>query len=464
MGALMIGFIAPATAQVDNKATIDAISKVIIANPASAKDEVKKVYKKNKKNPEVLTGIGRAYLDAKDVADAEYYGQLAIKVDKHYGPGYVLLGDVEVAKDNGGAASAWFEQATMMDPKNVDGYRRYAQVNSKVSPSASVAKLEELRKNVPDYPVDIISAEIYDKAGNISKAIEYYKKVDLNKMEDYQLASFATDYYLKGEFQKSLEISQFGNKKFPRYAGLNRLTFYNETDLKHYPEAIKAAEALFANSDKLKTSENDYLYYGHAYMGVKDYDNAIKMFEKTIEANPENDAAKSDALKNISAAYQEKGDFAKATETYDKYLKSLKQITALDYNTLANMYMDQAEKATGQAQVDAYMKADAVFADMVEKFPSAADFATYQRAHIGYNLDPETKTGAAKPHYEKLIEIIKGHATKGDHDDSRLVEAYRYLGYYYLLKDDKATADTYWNKVLEIEPDNATAKQALGIK
>ena len=169
-------------------------------------------------------------------------------------------------------------------------------------------------------------------------------------------------------------------------------------------------------------------------------------------------------MKNIATAYSELGDIDKAADTFDQYLKSLKTINATDYNELARMWMDQAEKSTGPAQKDAYAKADAVYADMAEKFPSAADFATYNRAHIGFALDPETKLGTAKPHYEKLIEIIKGHTEKGDYDDNRLVEAYQYLGYFYTLKKDAAKANTYWNAILEIDPENATAKAALGKK
>ena len=93
-----------------------------------------------------------------------------------------------------------------------------------------------------------------------------------------------------------------------------------------------------------------------------------------------------------------------------------------------------------------------------------ADYATYQRAHIGYKLDPETKTGAAKPHYEKLIELIKAKSAPEDSDKARLGEAYRYLGYYYLLQNDKEKADSYWKLVLEIDPNNETAKQALGVE
>ena len=77
---------------------------------------------------------------------------------------------------------------------------------------------------------------------------------------------------------------------------------------------------------------------------------------------------------------------------------------------------------------------------------------------------PETKEGLAKPFYEAIVHSLAGKSDRDRADNARLSEAYRYLGYYYLLKDDKVTADGYWNKVLEIDPNNATAKQALGIQ
>ena len=464
IGAFMMGFAVPTIAQNDDKATIDQVNKIIKAKAPDAANQIKEIYKKNKKNPAVLTAIGRAYLDVKDTANASKYVQFAMEKSKQYGPAYILAGDIEVIKDNGGAASAWYEQAIYFDPKNPEGYRKYAQINSKTSPSASVAKLEELRRQRPDYPVDVISAQIYDKAGNIKKAIEYYAKVDKNQMEDADLVSYSLDHFLLGEFDKSLELAQFGNQKFPRNPALNRLSFFNLTNLKRYSEALTYADKLFNQSDSTKITESDYLYYGYAYLGNKEYQKAIDMFNQSLANNDGNANDKSDALKNIATAYSELGDIDKAADTFDQYLKSLKTINATDYNELARMWMDQAEKSTGPAQKDAYAKADAVYADMAEKFPSAADFATYNRAHIGFALDPETKLGTAKPHYEKLIEIIKGHTEKGDYDDNRLVEAYQYLGYFYTLKKDAAKANTYWNAILEIDPENATAKAALGKK
>ena len=109
-------------------------------------------------------------------------------------------------------------------------------------------------------------------------------------------------------------------------------------------------------------------------------------------------------------------------------------------------------------------KADEIYAQLGEKFPANIDFANFMRARINSNLDPETKEGLAKPFYEAIVTSLADKADRDRADTARLMEAYRYLGYYYLVKNDKATADGYWNKLLAIDPNNETAKQALGIK
>ena len=338
-------------------------------------------------------------------------------------------------------------------------------MNSKANPSAAVAKLEEMKKQIPDYPIALISAEIFSKSGELDKAIQYYTQVDKSQMEDYQLVDFALSYFLKGEFEKSLEISQFGNNKFPRNPALNRISFFDLTNLKRYDEALQYAHKLFNESDETKITESDYLYYGYAHLGKGNYDDAIAMFQKSIENNKDNEADKNDAMKNIAEAYKKKGDYTNAISTYEKYLDNLKQKTANDINILATMYMSEAADSTiaEDKKKIYYAKADSIYGEMATNMPSVADYATLQRAHIGYALDPETKTGLAKPHYEKLIELINAKPTKDETDNERLIESYRYMGYYFLLKKDKANSVMYWNKILEIDPENAMAKQALGL-
>ena len=68
MGALLLGA-APAMAQNDNKAIIDNVTKIIASKAPDTQSKVKEIFKANKKNPEVLVGIGQAYLNVKDTAN-----------------------------------------------------------------------------------------------------------------------------------------------------------------------------------------------------------------------------------------------------------------------------------------------------------------------------------------------------------------------------------------------------------
>ena len=159
IGAMMIGFNAPSMAQEDHKSAIEQLTKVIKSDAADKDVQIKNLFKDYKKDADVMVAMGRAYLDIQDLENAQKYADMAIKRNKNCGDAYVLSGDIQVLKDNGGGASALFEQAIYFDPKNPNGYRRYAQVNSKANPDAAVAKLEELKKQLPDYPPGLISAE-----------------------------------------------------------------------------------------------------------------------------------------------------------------------------------------------------------------------------------------------------------------------------------------------------------------
>ena len=74
-GALMLGISAQVMAQ-DIKSKIESISKIIVSNNGvgpAVKDAVKLYVKENKKDAVALAGLGRAYLDIKDQANALKY-------------------------------------------------------------------------------------------------------------------------------------------------------------------------------------------------------------------------------------------------------------------------------------------------------------------------------------------------------------------------------------------------------
>lgn len=461
-GAFLIGMSAQALAQ-DIKSQIDAISKVIVANkdnPKAAEDQVKEFYKEYKKDPEALAGLGRAYLDIKDTVNATKYAELAIKQGKNNAAGYILFGDIEVAKNDGGAAASWYKQATVLDPKNPQGYIKYANIYRVSSPATAAEMLEKLRVVMPEYPVDAEAAHFFYGARKYDKAVEYYDKVtDRSKLSRDQLREYALAGYFNGNNDKSIEVSSYGNKLYPRDAVLNRMTFYNSLAKKDYATAVKFADALFTASDSAKIISRDYTMCGHAFMGLKDYEKAIDMFKKSLEAEES-----SDVHKLLSDAYSEAGDVQNAIAEYNAYVSKKENPTASDYMALATIYTNEASKATDvAAKEEAFRKADEVYAQVIEKFPDYKAYGTYMRANINGNLDPDFTKGLSEPYYKELVEIVNARTTKGSNDMGYLKAAYYNLGAISYTRGDKDSGDDYMRKLLEVDPDNATAKQMLGI-
>ena len=463
IGAMMTVISAPVMAQ-DATSAVEQATQ-IIKSQAADKDrdkQVTAVFKTVKKDAKAVAGIGRAYLDAKDFDNADKYADLAIKANKNCAAGYVLKGDICVMKDDGGAASGWFENAITLDPQDPEGYRRYAQINAKADPEGSIEKLEKLRTIDPSYPVDLVAAEIMSKTNNTDRAIEYYSKASLNQMENYQLAEYSMLLFLKQKYDESLKVSSFGNNKFPRYGSLNRLTLFNNVNLEKYEDAIKYGDRLFNASDDVKYSALDYINYGTALQKLKKNDEAIAMFEKVVNNRTFEMTQRVSVYKNLSDVYKSMGDYTKALEFYEKYVKGQPQMTANIKNGLAQLYRTMAidEKTAPEQKQELVAKADKVFEEIAKEFPTFEQSVTAQRAKLPFILDPEDKAGAAKPHYDKLIEIINGLDSKDASDLSQLKQALSYnIVYFVKVNEDIAKAKEYAAKLLEIDPENPMAKQ-----
>ena len=464
-GALMLSISAQSMAQ-DVKSQIDAVSKVIIANQGNLKAQqaaAKDFVKLYKKNPEALAGLGRAFLDAKDQTSALKYADMAVKANKNNAAGYLLKGDIAAMNDDGGEAAMWYQTATQLDPQNPTGYIKYARVYQKVDAAGAEEMLRKLTTIDPSYPVDAEIAHMYYANNKFSKALENYQKVALDKMDDSKLTEYALSAYFLGKSQESLIPAEYGAKRHPRSAGLNRLAFYDNTDLKNYEKALEYADALFNRSDSAKFVGRDYLYYGHALKGAGQYEKAIEMFKKTYEM----DQTQNDVLKLISDSYLEKenADHDKAVQYLQQYIEKSGDVKASHFTSMAKIYRDLAEDATDAAAKEAaLMKADKVYADMAAAMPNNEDFATYQRAHLMHQINPDVKVGKAKPFYEKYAQMMEAKAEREASENTTLAEAYNYLAVYYLQNDKTAQAKEYARKLQGIQPDNETAKAILELK
>ena len=463
MGALMLSIAAPAVAQDGTKADVAAVKNLIASKPADMTKAMKPFYSKNKKNAENLTAFGRAFLEAKDTLNARVYAEHGMKLK--YAPAFILRGDIYALGDDGGSAAGMYDQAIYFDPKNPEAYRKYASVYRKISPAGAVAKLKELGQQVPDYPVDAIIGHINYISNNFDEAIDYFDKVPKDKLEKMDIIESAFSAYLTQKYDKGIEMAEYGLQKEPRNSTLNRLAMFCNTEKGNFDKALDFADRLFNKSDSANISYMDYVYYGNALNGLKKHDEAIAMYKKALEQEFDNKDKRAGVIKTLSDAYKGIKDYENAIKFYEQYLTDVSKASASDHAGLGQLYVQHANSLEDDAQkIEKFKKADEIYANLLSKYTDIEDYVAFQRARIGMYMDPESKQELAKPHYEKLVELLGAKADRDKTDHVRLVEAYRYLISYYLItKNDTNTAKEFARKLQEIDPENDTAKQVLGL-
>ena len=410
-GALLLGSATVSMAQTDTKAVVEQTKQLIQTKGADFDKQVKELYKTNKKNPAALVAIGRTFYNNKDLTNAAQFADYALAKNNKNADAHILKGDIAVSNDDGSTAAQEYQQAIYFAPKNADAYYKYAMILRGRNPEDAVATLEELRKQVPDYPVDALAARIYyhTKNPNLEKAAEYYSKVaDVTKMEDEDIKDFATIEWMLGNKDKSIEVAA-GLTKDPKWSTLNRLVFWNSTDKNYTDQALEYADRLFNKSDSANVTADDYAYYGTALKQAKRWDEAIKAYTTSLEyLAKDNNAIVSKPIlyKSLSDVYNEKGDYDNALQYVEKSIDAKENPSFSDYNGLGSQYLEiaakraQAKDAAGAKA--AYKKADETYAKIAEKYPEQANFCNYVRGSINSALDPDSKLGLAKPYYEAL--------------------------------------------------------------
>lgn len=464
LGALMLSVSAPVAAQ-EGQAAVEAVQQLIKSGAPDLAKQVNSIYKKNKKDANVINGIARAFFEARDTANAKLYAELGSKLKSS--DSYVLLGDIAALADDGGGAARYYDQAIYFDETNAEAYRKYAIIYSRISFQSSIDKLEQLRTKVPGYPVDLPIARLYDNAGKIDDAIRYYEKVGLDQMEARDLAMFALKYNLNKDFDKSLNVVENGLKRFPRSSSLNRVGLMNTIAKEDFDGALNYGDRLFNKSDSVELKDMDFVNYAKAYVGKGSYQEAIDLYRKGIEVSQADKDAVNNLRKEISDAYMKMGDFDNAVKEYRAYLDNTSSKTASDYSGLGEMYYKHAADLQGEEQMASIKMADEVYQDMQQRFANNPDVLAYvlnRRGTFNVIMDPDSKQGLAKPIFEQLMQMMEAKADRTAADDKKLITAYRYLlSYDLLVQDNKAAAKSWAEKILTLDPENEQAKAVLAL-
>lgn len=437
------------------------ITAALKSNPSSVTALTKQYKKEFKKDPTALVALGNAYLAAGKTAEAKELAN-QITSNKRFannGDAWILLGDIAVIEANdgdAGPAAAAYETAMSVDPKNKLAYERYATVNRNAAPEEAIRVLKKYKEIDPTYQVEAKVADLYYNQNQYENAIEWYKKGDASNYSDVDFSKYALSNYQIRKAAEALAVCEQGLAKFASNANLTRVALWSSVDLEKYADGVKYAEDLFKNAKDLMA--RDYAYYGYAQLGMKDYNKAIANLQKAYEMNDKDVKP----LSKISEAYMGLGQEDTALEYSQRYLDKATNVSIDDYSNLAQIYISKGEKASGAEATAYYNKAMDVYELMAKNSPSFADIAYYYESTIASgHLKDEAKTREIN---QKIIAMDEAKTDLSSNSKLVLGAAYQSEAIYYNNSNQPEKAQELANKLLQLDPENATAKQILGVQ
>ncbi len=446
----------------DYQPQLNAIYKVLKENPGkpdAAKNLVKAYEKAYKKDPAALVALGYGFLSENHLDKAKYYADLVLKKNKTCGDAYVLLGDIEQQKEEGGQAAMWYKNAMSMDPKNPNGYIKYANIYRK-DPATFDDTMNKLKKEVPSYPIEAESGHSYFIINDYKSAYNYYSKSNQNTNDEQQTYEYAQAAYFTGNADKALEVAQKGISRFPNSnveKALTRYALYSAVDLGKYTDAEKYAN--FMERSDMDLIYNDFQNIGKVYLAEEKYNEAIERFNKALEK-------KDDAYLNyqlLSEAYAGLGEEDQAISFAEKYLSLASSVKVSDFTKLADIYSQKAVEAqkAEDGNVDLYMeKSMGVFDRMIEKFPQLKTYGILQQGNVAFKLN---NNALAQSKWLAVIDLLQDKSDRTAREVTDLTSAYRQLGALLWADKDKGikAAAPYLDRLVELDPEDNIAKRYL---
>ena len=465
MGALLTGFSATANAQVEElNAALDGI-KSQAPNVAKLAEVA---FKKNKKNPEAILKIAQAFYAQKDTANARKYANLSNEAGKpkyQFAPAYLLLGDIEASYGtDGGKAASYYNQAITFNPKNPEGYKKWAMVYRKISPTQAAKKLEEMKVQCPDEDIDAFKGHIFMLANDEKQAYENYVKADINKLDKLGLNEFVRCSYFTGHFADAVRAAEAGIKLEPRNPTFNRIAMFANYELKNYDAAKSYIHKYFYETDSAKVSEYDHFYTALIYQALEDKANMYAHYDKALElVNDQSMIKRWAILKSVSDSYLKEKEFENAIKYYEQYLACKPNLNFDDEEGMANIYSKYGD-ADPAKKKEMTNKAIEIFGTLAEKYPIQVVYATFMRAGLNNKLDDNMKNNLAKADYQKVVDLLANKADRTKGEDTMLKTSYHYLMYNAFLNKNTAGAKEIAEKILVIDPEYKSALEILKLK
>lgn len=412
---------------------------LLAGNTSAAQDNFKKAQGLAKKDAELTTAIARAYYNADPVKYAKEIDKniaKARKDSKLKEPAiYILEGDIKYDAQDFGGAAAQYEQAITFDPKNPEGYVKYANAYFRVNPKFSIEKLEQLNTELPTSALAQRElAEKYYEANYWNKAADLYGKYIQNPNHfPEDKARYSVLLYYGKKYDESLAVANEILAQDPSNFLMQRLRFLNLADLKNYTAADQAAKDFFTKNVGKTFTTNDFTTYADVLQNLGQDSLAVVQYELAVANDPDN----ADLLNEISTVYTKAKQYPKAADAYALYLSKIEEPSSNDLYAAAGRYLNAAATAGDNAELRAETATkglEYITKAIAEAQPNPLLYQRKARLHIaGNNNQPNQESVDS---YVQMTELLDQDPANMDptNKDNKLnmyKEAYQFSYVFY---------------------------------
>ena len=410
------------------------------------------------KNAGILAAIAETHINSNN-GNGNYAVKLlnkAIKRDKKNPVLYVLLGDAHRKLLNGTEAYKAYQNAIEHNNKYAIAYHRIGEIFiTQKNPGLYVDYFKKALTADPYFAPSLYKLYVYELYHDPAKAMDYYKdyltKSDPSFQNEYDMADLL---YLNKHNEQAIQkakaiISIQGEKVQPR---LFKLIGYSLAAINDTAQAINYMQKYFVHEADSNLILKDYISMAEFYSTMPDQDSlAAEYYSKAIGLEKDSTAVY-DYYKRLADIAQKRKDYVAQAAWLGKYYIGNDNVNNLDlFNWGLALY-----------RAEDFVMADSIFGMYSSKYPEQS-FGYYWQAKSKALQDEEMKEGLAVPTYKKLIEILQKDSTDANYK-KWIVESYGYLAAYEVntLKD-YAEAVHYFEKILELDPENESAKKYITI-
>lgn len=436
----------------------------------------------------------------------------ALKIDTKNPEIYLIAGDLYMMVNDGSNAIKNYNLAQFADPQSSTAAMKigYVYVKGRALQQA-IPNFEEAIRLNPNYaPAYRELGQLYWRAGRLEQSKENFKKyLDLTAGNIPAKTRYVNSLFYAGDYDEVIKNVEDILAVDKSRGYMNRLAGYSyfEKDNPDYEKALTYMETLFKTVDPSLILQKDHHYMARILLkknqnytklldelnslkpqlereksrlatatapnkpkfqaSVDELTGKISNLEKSIaQANKEIDKAFAEfnkafnfkrtdpnapltsqersLLNEMAVNYYSFRRYDSAAKTWARLIDPAKEDNLADYMQVGRAFYN-GEK---------YKSADSVFNIVIKKSPDYLPAHVYL-ARTYSRMDPDTKLGLAKPKFEKMLSIAAKDSLK---NESEMIEALTYLGYYNMENGNYTLAKDFYNRMISLDPQNKENK------